>query len=329
MVPNRLQRRALLASATALVALPSSVRAQGWAPARPIRLITPYGPGNVADQVARLVAEDLSRRWGQRIVVDNQPGAGGALGAAQIARAAPDGTTLGFLAIAALAVVPHMMRQKTYDPLADITPIGGASVSRSVLVVSPSLPVGSMAELVEHARTRPTSDPLTYYSAGSGTIPHLGMEQMRRELGFAAQHVPYRTSGAGLADLLAGRIHATMDAASVTLPHVERGALRALFWNGPRRNPTLPDVPTLAEAVPGLNLMNAWQGLYGPRGLPRDIVRRIAHDLAEVVGSAGYAERMPGGAEPLQTGPEETAAMLRDDHARLGRLVAEIGLEQD
>ncbi len=324
-----LPRRGVIGTGAALLAAPWPARAQGWAPARPIRLITPYGPGNVADQVARIVADDLSRRWGQRIVVDNQPGAGGALGAAQIARASPDGTTLGFLAIAALAVVPHMMRQKTYDPLADILPIGGASVSRSVLVGSPSLPVRSMADLVAYARARPAGDPLTYYSAGSGTIPHLGMEQLRRELGFAAQHVPYRTSGAGLADLLAGRIHATMDAASVTLPQVERGALRALFWNGPRRNPAIPDVPTLSEAVPGLSLMNAWQGLYGPRGLPAEMVRRIAHDLAEVVGSPGYAERMPGGAEPLQTGPEETATMLRDDHARLGRLVAEIGLEQD
>jgi tripartite-type tricarboxylate transporter receptor subunit TctC len=291
--------------------------------------VTPYGAGNVADQVARIIAEELSRRWGVAVVVDNQPGAGGVVGTAQIARAAPDGTTLGLIAIAALAIVPHMMRQRAYDPLADIVPIGGVTVSRSLLAVHPDLPVQSAAELVAYARSRRADDPMTYYSAGSGTVPHLGVEQMRRELSFAAQHVPYRTSGAGLADLLAGRVQMTMGAASVTLPHVQRGALRALFWNGPRRNPAIPEVPTLAEALPGLPLMNAWQGVYGPRNLPEAIVARVAQDLAEVVSQPSFAGRLPGGADPYPFGPAGVSEQLRSDHTRLGRLVAEIGLQQD
>ncbi len=296
---------------------------------RVVRLITPYGPGNVADQVARILAEELAQRWGQRVVVDNQPGAGGAVGTAQIARAAPDGTTLGFLAIAAIAVVPHMMRQKTYDPLTDLTAIGGVTVSRGMLAVNAGLPMRDMAGLVAWARARPAGEPLVYYSAGSGTLPHLGMEQLRRALDFPAQHVPYRTSGAGLADLLAGRVQATMDAASVTLPHVERGALRALFWNGPQRNPAIPDVPTLAEALPGIAISNAWQGLYAPRGLPQELLARMAQDVAAIVASPGFAARLPGGAEPLPLGLAETMALLRADHERYGALVREIGLEQD
>ncbi|MGG5808544.1 Bug family tripartite tricarboxylate transporter substrate binding protein [Falsiroseomonas sp. CW058] len=321
-------RRGVLGLGAAALAA-GGARAQGWQPARPVRLVTPYGPGNVADQVARLVAEELSRRWGQRVVVDNQPGAGGALGVAQIARAPADGTVLGFIAVAALAIIPHMMRARTYEPLEDIVPIAGASVSRSAIVVHPALPVRSVTELVAHARARPAGDPLAYYSAGNGTVPHLAVEQMRRVLDFPAQHVPYRTSGAGVADLLAGRVQLTMDAASVTLPHVQGGALRALAWNGPVRNPSIPDVPTLAEAAPGLELLNAWQGLYGPRGLPAEIVARCAQDMAEVVGDPAFAARMPGGAEPLRAGPEELRATLRRQHAELGRLVAAIGLEQD
>jgi tripartite-type tricarboxylate transporter receptor subunit TctC len=322
-------RRALCGALGVAALATRPARAQGWQPARPVRLITPYGAGNVADQVARLVAEELSRRWGQRVVVDNQPGAGGALGVAQIARAPADGTVLGFIAVAALAIIPHMMRVRQYEPLEDIVPIAGASVSRSAIAVNPGLPVRSIAELVAYARSRPASDPLTYYSAGNGTVPHLAVEQMKRVLDFPAQHVPYRTSGAGLSDLLAGRVQLTMDASSVTLPHVEGGALRALAWNGPVRNPSIPNVPTLAEASPGLELMNAWQGLYGPRGLPAEVVARCARDMAEIVGAPGFGQRMPGGAEPLLAGPEELRATLRRQHEELGRLVAAIGLEQD
>ncbi len=326
MTAFRASRRALLGLG---LSAPSIACAQGWQPGRAVRLITPYGPGNVADQVARLLAEDLSRRWGQRVVVDNQPGAGGALGVAQIARAPADGSVLGFIAVAALTIIPHMMKTRQYDPLEDILPIGGVSVSRSAIAVHPGLPVRTLADLVAHARARPASDPLTYYSAGNGTVPHLGVEQMRRELDFPAQHVPYRTSGAGLTDLLAGRVHLTMDASSVTLPHIQTGALRALAWNGPTRNPTIPDVPTLSEAAPGLTLMNAWQGLYGPRGLSPDIIARCAEDVAAVLAAPDFAARMPGGAEPLRAGPAELRALLRTQHAELGRLVAAIGLEQD
>jgi tripartite-type tricarboxylate transporter receptor subunit TctC len=322
-------RRAALGLALGGLAAPAGLRAQGWQPARAVRLITPYGAGNVADQVARLLAEELSRRWGQRVVVDNQPGAGGALGVAQVARAPADGSVLGFIAVAALVIIPHMMKTRAYDPLEDLLPIGGVSVSRSAIAVHPGLPVRTLPELVAHARGRPAGDPLAYYSAGNGTVPHLGIEQMRRVLDFPALHVPYRTSGAGLSDLLAGRVQLTMDAASVTLPHIESGALRGLAWNGPVRNPSIPTVPTLAEAMPGLVLMNAWQGLYGPRGLAPEIVERCARDVAAVLAAPGFAARMPGGAEPFPNGPAELRALLRMQHAELGRLVAEIGLEQD
>jgi tripartite-type tricarboxylate transporter receptor subunit TctC len=324
------RRREVLtfAAAGTVGAAHAQAPAAAWAPTRPVRLVTPYGAGNVADQVARILAEELSQRWSQRVVVDNQPGAGGVIGTSQVVRAAADGTTLGFIAIAALAIVPHLMRQAPYDPLSDVVAIHGVSVSRSAIAVNSELPVRSLVDLATYARARPPGDPLAYYSAGTGTVPHLNLEQLRRELDFPAEHIPYRTSGAGLADLIAGRVQMTMDAASVTLPHIQRGTLRGLAWNGPARNPLIPDVPTLAEAAPGLALMNAWQGIYGPASLPVEVTARIAQDVRAILAQPGFAGRMPGGAEPYLLGPAEMAAQLRDDHARLGRLVADIGLER-
>jgi tripartite-type tricarboxylate transporter receptor subunit TctC len=318
------------AASAAAASAPRAVRAQAAWPARPIRLIVPYGAGNLADQVARLLAEELAQRWGQRIVADNQPGAGGAIGVAQIARAPADGYTLGLVALAALAVTPHLSRaEPPCNPLRDLTAVAGVTVSRSFLAANAALPARSLAELVAHARARPAADPLFYYSAGSGTIPHLNMEILRRALDFPAQHVPYRTAGAGVTDLIAGRVYLTMDAGAVTMPHIRSGALRAIAVNAPRRDPALPEVPTIGEGAPGLDLPNAWQAVMGPRGLPEALTRRIAADTRAVLEAPGFAERLPAGTETFPADPAEVAARLRQDHERFGRLVAEIGLQAD
>ena len=310
--------------------LPGLARAQadGW-PVRPVRLITPYGAGNVADHVARLLAEHLSTRWNQRVVVDNVPGAGGTIGASQIIRAAPDGHTLGLVAVAALGIVPHMTKATPYDPLRDLAPIAGVTASRGFVAVRSSLPVRSISELVAYAKTRPADRPLLYSSAGNGTIPHLNGEILRRALDFPAQHIPFRSSAAGVVEILAGRLDMTLDATSVTLPHIQAGTLRALAYNGPRRHPLLPDVPTVTETSPGLTLPNAWQSLFGPRALAPDLIARIARDIATALATPAFVDRLPPGTEPFIAGPKELAEQLRTDHERFGRLVAEIGLRGD
>jgi tripartite-type tricarboxylate transporter receptor subunit TctC len=317
-------RRTVLATAAAL-ALPGRLAAQGTWPNRPVRFIVPYGAGNLADHVARVLADDLSQRWGQRVVADNQPGAGGAIGVAQIARAAPDGYTLGLVAMAALVITPHMARAP-YDPLRDLTPVAGVTVASGTLTLRADLGLRTLPDFVAAARARPASDPFFYYSAGNGTVPHLNMEILSRALDFPAQHVPYRTSAAGLADLLAGRVQATMDSFNVVLPAIRAGTLTAVVATPRARLPELPEVPSIAEVAPQVDFAHAWQAVFGPAGLPPEIIARVAADTRAALARPDFAARLPAGAGLFDLGPEALADQMRRDHARFGALVAELGL---
>lgn len=327
--PSRplLSRRVILTGATILAA-PRLVTAQGTWPAKPVRMVVPYGAGNLADHVARVLAEELQQRWGQRVVADNQPGAGGAIGVAQIARAAPDGYTIGLVAMAALVITPHITRAP-YDPLRDLTPVAGVTVASGALTLAASLGIATLPEFVTAARARPTGDPFFYYSAGNGTVPHLNFEILRRTLDFPAQHVPYRTSAAGLADLLAGRVQATMDSFSVVLPAIRAGTLRAVVVTPRTRLPDLPNVPSIAEVAPQVEFANAWQAVMAPAELPPEIAMRIAADTKAALAAPGFATRLPAGAELFDLGPEALADTMRRDHARFGALVAELGLRSE
>ncbi len=314
-------RRAAMGLAMAGLARPTL--AQGW-PTRPVRFIVPYGAGNQADQVARVLADGLSAKWGQRLVVDNQAGAGGGIGVGMIARAAPDGYTLGFIAIAALAITPHL-QPTPYDPLNDFMGIAAVSVSRGAIVVNGALPVRSVQELVAHARGRP-NDPLFFYSPGNGTIPHLNAELFRKAMDFPATHVPYRTAAAGVTDLVAGRVHFGLDGLTVTLPQIEAGKVRALAAIAPTRLPLIPDVPALPEVVPGLDLPSAWQSVQAPRGFPEEIAAKVAADTAALLADPDFARRMPQGSDPFPMPRAEVARRIRDEHARFGAAVRELGL---
>jgi len=316
------RRCALLALSIAPLARPAL--AQPW-PARPVRFIVPYGAGNQADLVARVLAEGLGTRWGVRPVIENVAGAGGAIGVAQIARAAPDGYTIGLIAIAALAITPHIS-PPPYDPLTDLQPIVGCSVSRSALAVNAELPARNLAEFVALARSRRDS-PLFYYSPGTGTVPHLAGEMLSRALDFPSNHVPYRTAAAGVADLVAGRVQFCVDGTTVTLPHIEVGRVRPLVAISPSRVALLPDTPSLAEVAPGVELPSAWQALQGPRGFPPEIAARIGADVAALLADPAFAARYPQGSDPLPLTAAEAAAQIRSDHARFGALVRELGLK--
>jgi len=320
-------RRAALA-ATGCLAAPHFAMAQGEWPNKPVRMVVPYGAGNLADHVARVLAEELQQRWGQRVVADNQPGAGGAIGVQQIARAAPDGYTIGLVAMAALVITPHMTRAP-YDPLRDLTPVAGVTVAAGALTLRSELGITTLPDFVTAARARPAGDPFFYYSAGNGTVPHLNFEILRRTLDFPAQHVPYRTSPAGLADLLAGRVQATMDSFSVVLPAIQAGTLRAVVATPRRRLPEIPNVPSIAEVAPQVEFAHAWQAVLAPAGLPPAITARIAADTKAALEKPDFASRMPAGAGLFEAGPEELAATMRHDHARFGALVAELGLRSE
>ncbi len=193
-----------------------------------MRLVVPRGAGNITDQVARVLADELVRCWGGRLVVDNQPGAGGVVGVLQLIRAPADGTTLDTVSVAAMAIVPHTTKPARYDPLTDLTPIAGISVSSSFMAVHASVPARTLAELAAHARSRPAENPLFYCSPGNGAAPHLNLETIRRALDFPMQHAPCRTSAAGNTDLIANRVQVTIDSASITLSRMKAGTLRPI-----------------------------------------------------------------------------------------------------
>lgn len=325
--PSGTRRRVLLAAAS-VAAMPANSFGQPSWPTRPVRMIVPYGAGNQADLVARALAELLGKRWGQPVIIENVAGAGGAIGVAQIARAAPDGYTIGLAAIAALAVTPHMTRAP-YDPLVDLTPLAGVSVaSGGVMVVHPSLQVRTVDQLVVLARSR-AADPLLYYTAGNGTIPHLSMEVFKRAMKFPATQVPYRTAAAGSTDLIGGQVHMAIDSFSVQRPFIESGKLRVLFTTASTRLPQLPDTPTLREVVPDLELPTAWQSLLGPRGLPPELAARIGADAQAIVADAEFARKLAAGTEPLPMTAAEVSRRLRIDYASFGALVRELGLKEN
>lgn len=323
-----MRRRPLLLTALATLPCPAFAQtARAWAP--PTRMIIGYGAGNITDQVARVLLDVIGQRHGWRTAAENLPGAGGMLGANNLIRAPADGSVCGVVAAAALTILPHIQRNPRFDPFPDLQAVTGLAISSSFLAVNAALPVRSLADLVAYARSRPADSPVFYYSPGNATVPHLNLEALARGLDFPMQHVPYRTSAAGNTDLLANRVQVTMDSFSITLPHIQSGVLRPLAFNGTERHPLLPEVPTMAEAAPGIQLMNAWMAVFFPKATPATTVDRAAADILDAVRSPAFAEKLPIGTSPFALGPAELADRVRSEGARIGRLIADIGLTPD
>ncbi|SFL03409.1 Bug family tripartite tricarboxylate transporter substrate binding protein [Falsiroseomonas stagni] len=323
-----MRRRPLLLTALATLPCPAFAQtARAWAP--PTRMIIGYGAGNITDQVARVLLDVIGQRHGWRTAAENLPGAGGMLGANNLIRAPADGSVCGVVAAAALTILPHIQRNPRFDPFPDLQAVTGLAISSSFLAVNAALPVRSLADLVAYARSRPADSPVFYYSPGNATVPHLNLEALSRGLDFPMQHVPYRTSAAGNTDLLANRVQVTMDSFSITLPHIQSGVLRPLAFNGTERHPLLPEVPTMAEAAPGIQLMNAWMAVFFPKATPATTVDRAAADILDAVRSPAFAEKLPIGTSPFALGPAELADRVRSEGARIGRLIADIGLTPD
>lgn len=324
---SSLHRRAWLrslAGAAGACTLPLGAFAQAW-PGKAIRFVVPYAAGNQADAVARLLTEELAKKWGQAVVVDNQAGAGGAIGVAQVARAAADGYTLGFAAIAALAVTPHMQKAP-YDPLVDITPLVGVTEVRgNAWAIHPALPVKNVQELVALSRSRPQG--LTYATPGSGTIPHLNMEILGRALQMKVTHIPYKAAMAGVTDVISGQVDMVYDALNLLKPQIDAGKLRAVAVNGSARNPLLPEVPSFGEQGVQADTRNAWQMVIAPRGLPREIAARIGADVSELLTRPDFAARLPSGSDALNLAMGPSIERLRTEHAQFGGLVKQLGIQ--
>mgnify|MGYP002136656166 FL=1 len=297
-------------------------QAQTW-PAKPVRLVVPFPAGGATDTVARVVAQQVATETGQSFIVDNKAGAGGTLGATEGMRAAADGYTLVFTTSSTHAISPHLMAKAPYDPVKDFTPIAHVADAASVLLVTPGLPVKSVAELISYAKAHPGE--LNYASSGNGTIVHLTTEAFRSQAGLQMLHVPYKGTGPALTDLAAGNVQVLFDSIPTGLPHVRSGRLKALAVTGGQRSPLMPELPTVAEAgLPGFTSVT-WFGLYGPAKLPADVVRQINAAFNKALRAPEVGAKLAQlGAEPAAPqSPEAFAAMVAKDSQRWGQLIRE------
>ena len=288
-------------------------------PDHPIRVVVPVAPGGGNDIVARLLARQLSDRWGQPVVVDNRPGASTAIGSEIVARASPDGYTI-MLCSVSFAINAAARARLPFDPIRDFAPITQVARVPQIVVVNPALPAASLKEFIALAKAKPGQ--LNYASAGNGSSTHLAMELLMDMAGIALNHVPYKGTGPGMTDVIAGHVQVTFNAIPPAMPHVKSGKVRALGVANPRRFPTLPEVPTFGEAgLPGYTFAS-WFGILAPARTPREILRQLNEELVRIIRDPEMNKTfIELGIDPLATSPEEFGKNLRADIARSAELV--------
>jgi tripartite-type tricarboxylate transporter receptor subunit TctC len=316
-------RSMLLKAAGLLVALTTVAAAQDY-PTKPIRLIIPFPPGGSNDVVGRLIATKLGEQLGKQVVVDNRGGAGGTIGTELAANAPNDGYTLQIISIAH-ATNPWLYKLP-YDPIKSFAPISILASGPNVLAINPSLPVNSVKELVALAKQKPGE--LQYASAGVGSFQHLGGELFKLEAGVNILHVPFKGGGPSMIDVIGGHTKLMFSSLVQTTPHIRSGKLKALGVGGTKRNPVLPDVPTIAEAgVPTYEAVN-WWGLVAPAGTPAPIIERLHKAVQDVQGSADVQQKFASeGAEIVRMSPAEFGAFMQKEMNRWGRVVKEAGIK--
>jgi tripartite-type tricarboxylate transporter receptor subunit TctC len=309
------RRRGAPVALAAVLAAPSILRAQGVWPEKPVRIIVPFPPGQAADTVTRLFADELSRRWPQRVVVENRGGGAGAPGLEAGARAAPDGYTLVAGTSGTLSVNPSVLARVPYDAERDFAFITNVAIIPLLLVAHPSFPHRDARSLVAAAKAAPGT--LDLATAGPATSQHMAAELFAHRTGTRFNMVHYRGSGPGMADLLSGNVKLMMDSVTSALPHIQAGRLVPLAVTTPDRAPQLPEVPTIAEtASPGYGA-SGWTGLCGPAAMPVEIVRKVNADVVAILREPAMAARFHDvGGIPAPTTPEEFGAFVRREIAQ-------------
>jgi tripartite-type tricarboxylate transporter receptor subunit TctC len=306
------------------VVLSLSLQAQEW-PTRTVRIIVPFPAGGSADVLPRVIGESLQKQWGQRVIVDNRPGAAGNIGAAAVYQAEPDGYTLLSAPPPPLVINRLLYPKLSYDATRFV-PMTVIAAIPNVLLVHPKVAVQSVADLIAHAKQNPGK--LNYASQGSGATSHLTAELFKTMAGgLQITHIPYKGTAPALADLLAGQVDMMFDNLGVSLPHVKAGKLRALAVASPRRYRTLPDVPALAETLPGFESV-AWFGIVGPPKTSGAIAERVAAGVAEALRNPEILRRLSElSADPLGMTPAETAAFMKTETERWGAVIRAAGVK--
>ena len=318
-----MQRREFLAAALAATAVPAF--AQGSYPAKAIRFIVPFPPGGGTDTTSRLFAEKFSTLLGWTVVIDNKPGAGGNIGLDAVAKAAPDGYTIGMGQASNLAINPALYAKMPFDPLKDLTPIASIAEQPVVLVVRADSPLKTLADFVQAAKAHPGKVGIA--QAGNGTVGHLAGELLQRKAGVQILQVPYKGAGPAMTDLLGGQVETYFGSSVSVMGQLAAGKIRALAASSARRISAMPDVPTIAEqGYPGFDA-TTWLGLVGPAGMPADAVARLNAETVKILARADVKDKLvQEGSEPTPGTPQQFAAHIRAEHAKWGTLIREANI---
>lgn len=308
-------RRSLLATAcigfAAFVAIPASAQTAVY-PDRPVTLVVPFVPGGTTDIVGRIVADGLSKKLGQSVVVDNRGGAGGNIGAAVVANAKPDGYTLLMGYNGTNAINPSLYSKLSWDPIKSFEPLSMIARVNNAVVVHPSLPIKSLPELVSYARANPGS--LNYGSAGAGSIFHLAGEMLEQQTGIRMTHVPYKGAAPALTDLMGGQIQVMFTTIPSALQHIKSGKIRAIGVTGDKRSPLFPDLPTARESGYPAMVVDSWFAVFAPKGLPPELQTRLGNALREIIADPATQQKLEQqGATPQSSTAAELASIVSKD----------------
>ena len=308
------------------LAISGLTAAQQTYPNKPIRFIVPYPPGGITTVITHLVGQNLTSAWGQPVIVDNRPGGNAVIGTDALAKSTPDGYTILLIA-AAHVVVPHLL-PTPYDALKDFAPVASLDASDQILVLSPSVPVNTLQELIAYAKARPGQ--LNYASAGNGSSNHLTSELLNQQTGMQIRHIPYKGSGQAVTDVISGQVQMTFNNPLPVAPFVKSGKLKAIVMSGDKRSSAMPDVPTFSEAgLPGFEAKN-WHGVLAPAGTPRDIVSKLSAEFGRIMNTTDVKEKLVSqGVEPFITNPDQFAALLRADFAKWGKVIKAANIKID
>jgi tripartite-type tricarboxylate transporter receptor subunit TctC len=318
----------LLAALGGAAALGYTAQAAEY-PARPIRMIVPQAAGSASDNVARLLAAELAQQMKQQIVVDNRPGGALMIGMEMTAKAPPDGYTIGYGPIGALAISPNIVRGTvTLDVQKDLQPVAQTTTGQMLLAASPATPFKTVRDVIEYAKQNP--DKLSNASSGNGTPGHVGFELLKFMTGTRIVHVPYKGGSAGITDLIAGQVQLMMESLNSIAPYAKSGRVRGLAVSGAVRSPALPELPTIAEAGVAGYEATTWTGIVAPAGVPKMIIAKLNVQINKATSSASLREKFALiGSEPAGGTPEEFGALIRTESAKWGEVVRRSGAKVD
>ena len=294
-------------------------------PVKPVRMIVPFGAGSNSDVLARTVAVRMAEHWGQQVVVDNRPGAGGNIGTDLVAKAPPDGYTIVLGAASVLAINQSLYSQMPYDSNTAFAPITNMVKTTNVLIVTPALPVKTVNDLIAYGKANPGK--LTYASAGAGGTIHLSAELFKSMTGITMEHIAYKSSPLAHIDMISGQVHAMFDAMPTALPQIKAGRLRAVAVTTAKRSPQFPELPTVAESLPGFEAAG-WFGYAAPARTPKEIIAALNKEIVRILALPDVKERLIAqGAEPVGDTPEQFAQYIKSEAAKWGKVIKTLNLK--